>query len=99
MPDTAPTAAEIVKAIKATGFLMEQRVASCVESLGFHTWTAYPFADPEESKYARSMFAGIVNSGWKTRNYWWNSNYSANAKAMKIRSFFSRVVADNLSNS
>ena len=50
MPDDAPTPDDILNAIKATGFLMEQRVASCVESLGFHTWTGYPFADPEESK-------------------------------------------------
>src|SRR3974390_2459582 len=50
MPSDAPTLDDILIAIKATGFLMEQRVASFVESLGFHTWTGYPFADPEESK-------------------------------------------------
>ena len=50
MPGDAPTPDDILNAIKATGFLMEQRVATCLESLGFHAWTGYPFADPEESK-------------------------------------------------
>lgn len=50
MPDDAPTSDDILRAMKATGLLMEQRVATCVESLGFRTWTGYPFADPEESK-------------------------------------------------
>lgn len=45
-----PTAAEIVQAIERSGFLMEQRVASSFESLGFNVQTGYPFEDPEEGK-------------------------------------------------
>lgn len=50
MPHDAPTTEDILQAIKATGFLMEQRVATCLEALGFYAWTGYPFEDPEQSK-------------------------------------------------
>lgn len=39
-----------MEAIDATGFLMEQRIATQLESFGFHVWTGYPFEDPEEAK-------------------------------------------------
>lgn len=50
MSNDSPSSAEIMEALGATGFLMEQRVATRLESLGFHVWTGYPFEDPEEAK-------------------------------------------------
>ncbi len=50
MSNDSPTNEEILKALDETGFLMEQRIATQLETLGFHVWTAYPFEDPEEAK-------------------------------------------------
>lgn len=50
MAENQPSPEQILQAIEATGFLMEQRVATQLEALGFHVWTGYPFEDPEESK-------------------------------------------------
>jgi hypothetical protein len=44
----APTEEEIVAALVASGFLMEQEVATAVEDAGFHAATGRAYTDPEE---------------------------------------------------
>ncbi|MBN1347539.1 MAG: hypothetical protein JXQ73_32915 [Phycisphaerae bacterium] len=45
-----PTAAEIMTALRSSGYLMEQEVASLLESLGYHVRTNSPYRDPDEGK-------------------------------------------------
>jgi hypothetical protein len=45
-----PTADEIINAIKASGYLMEQEVATSLQSLGFHVQTNRAYQDLEEAK-------------------------------------------------
>ncbi|HZQ90365.1 MAG TPA: hypothetical protein VFA60_01075 [Terriglobales bacterium] len=45
-----PTAEDIVAAIKASGYLIEQEVATILEKLGFHVQTNRAYQDVEESK-------------------------------------------------
>lgn len=49
MADT-PTVPDILSAIQASGFLMDQEVASDLEALGFHVHTSRAFQDAEEGK-------------------------------------------------
>src|SRR5262245_49948815 len=50
MSNEYPTTDDIMEALNATGFLMEQRVTTQLDSHGFHVWTGYPFEDVEEGK-------------------------------------------------
>ena len=50
MASGKPTNEEIVEAIQASGYLMEQEVATVLESIGFHVETNRAFEDVEESK-------------------------------------------------
>ena len=43
-----PTAAEIISAVEASGYLLEQQVADVFEALGYHVETNYAFPDPHE---------------------------------------------------
>jgi hypothetical protein len=45
-----PTAADIVKALHETGFILEQDIATKLESLGFNVETNWPFPDIQEGK-------------------------------------------------
>jgi len=45
-----PTADDIVAAVKASGYLMEQEVATTIESLGFHVETSRGYEDIDEGK-------------------------------------------------
>ena len=45
-----PTKEQIIDAIEASGYLMEQRVGTRLESLGFHVSTNVAFEDPDEGK-------------------------------------------------
>lgn len=46
----APTVEEIISALKESGYLMEQEVASQLEALGFQVYTNTAYQDPEEGK-------------------------------------------------
>jgi hypothetical protein len=50
MGSVSPTEGEIMQALEASGFLMEQEVASILEDLGFHVQTGRAFQDPDEGK-------------------------------------------------
>ena len=45
-----PSSDEIVDALKSSGYLMEQEVASKLETLGLHVFTNWAFEDPDEGK-------------------------------------------------
>jgi hypothetical protein len=45
-----PSPAEIVTALRETGFVFEQEVATELEKLGFHVETNWPFRDNQEGK-------------------------------------------------
>jgi hypothetical protein len=45
-----PTEEQIMEAVKASGFLMEQEVATKIEDRGFHVHPARAFEDPDEGK-------------------------------------------------
>lgn len=46
----APNDSEIMQALRESGYLMEQHVASAFESLNFVVNTNYPYEDPDEGK-------------------------------------------------
>lgn len=50
MADPGPTAADVLRAIEQSGYLLEQDVASSLESLGFHVETAAAYSDADEGK-------------------------------------------------
>jgi hypothetical protein len=50
MTDTGPTAAEVLQAIKRSGYLLEQDVAISLEALGFHVETGAAYQDADEGK-------------------------------------------------
>ncbi len=45
-----PSPNEILSALKDSGFLLEQEVASSLESQGYRVWTNHPYIDQDESK-------------------------------------------------
>jgi hypothetical protein len=57
---SSPTEDEILAAIEASGYLMEQEVASRIEKLGFHVQTARAFKDVDEGK-SREMDVWAFN--------------------------------------
>jgi hypothetical protein len=50
MSNDQPSNEDILAAIRASGYLMEQEIATMIESLGFHVETNRAFEDFEESK-------------------------------------------------
>ena len=46
----APSRAEVMAAVRKSGYLMEQEVASGLESLGFHVQTNWAYQDVDEGK-------------------------------------------------
>ena len=46
----SPSLSEIVDALKQSGYLMEQEVATQLEALNFHVWTNWAFQDVDEGK-------------------------------------------------
>lgn len=46
----SPTPEEIVQALRETGFVFEQEVATTLEKMGFHVETNWPFPDNLEGK-------------------------------------------------
>ncbi len=50
MGESTPTIEDIIQAVNASGYLMEQQVATTLESLGYVTKTSFPFRDPDEDK-------------------------------------------------
>lgn len=47
---SGPSSEEVLAAVRATGFLLEQEVAQTLQSLGFHSTVSRAFQDPEENK-------------------------------------------------
>src|SRR5256885_17075425 len=50
MPDDTPAAEDILHALRASGYLMEQQVATQLERLEFHVVTNRAYEDPDEGK-------------------------------------------------
>ena len=48
--NTSPSSKDIVDALKQSGYLMEQEVATQLEALNFHVWTNWAFEDSDEGK-------------------------------------------------
>ena len=48
--NASPSPTEIVAALKQSGYLMEQEVATQLEALNFHVWTNWAFQDIDEGK-------------------------------------------------
>ena len=46
----SPSSSDIVAALKQSGYLMEQQVATQLEALGMHVWTNWAFKDIDEGK-------------------------------------------------
>ena len=47
---TSPNPSDIVAALRNSGYLMEQQVATQLEKLGLHAWTNWPLEDIDEGK-------------------------------------------------
>ena len=45
-----PSSNDILNALKFSGYLMEQEIASKLETLGFHVFTNWAFKDQDEGK-------------------------------------------------
>jgi len=45
-----PNSSDIIDALKQSGYLMEQEVATQLETLSFHVWTNWAFEDTDEGK-------------------------------------------------
>ena len=90
MPSESPTPEEIIEAVSATGFVMEQRVATVLESLGFVTLTAYPFQDPDDPQSCARSTSGHISSSRLTRRKrpTYQLNCCVNARTTETRSFF-----------
>ncbi|MCY4558585.1 MAG: hypothetical protein OXF79_19855 [Chloroflexi bacterium] len=48
--NTSPSDTDIMAALRQSGYLMEQRVATQLEALDLHVWTNWAFQDPDEGK-------------------------------------------------
>ena len=48
--NASPSPEEIVAALRQSGYLMEQEVATQLEALNFHVWTNWAFEDSDEGK-------------------------------------------------
>ena len=48
--DASPSPKDIVDALRQSGYLMEQQVATQLETLGLHVWTNWAFEDVDEGK-------------------------------------------------
>src|SRR6266851_5303352 len=56
---TNPTHEEIMEAIRQSGYLMEQHVATQLEALNFHIKTNVAFEDPDQGK-SREMDVSAI---------------------------------------
>jgi hypothetical protein len=45
-----PTETEVLEAVRKSGYLMDQEVATVLEGLGFHVQPSWPFEDPDEGE-------------------------------------------------
>jgi hypothetical protein len=45
-----PSEAEVLDAVRRSGYLMDQEVATLLEDLGFHVQTSWPFEDPDKGE-------------------------------------------------
>ena len=57
--DVSPTHKDIVAALRQSGYLMEQQVATQLETLGLHVWTNWAFEDVDEGK-SREIDVGAI---------------------------------------
>ena len=48
--DASPSQIDIITALRQSGYLMEQQVATQLEGLGLHVWTNWAFEDIDEGK-------------------------------------------------
>ena len=48
--DESPSPADVITALKQSGYLMEQQVATQLEALDLHVWTNWAFEDIDEGK-------------------------------------------------
>lgn len=60
---SVPTSEEILAAISDSGYLMEQCVATRLESLGFHVTTNVAYEDPDEGKSRETDVRAIKRVG------------------------------------
>ena len=51
--DASPNQIDIITALKQSGYLMEQQVATQLESLGLHVWTNWAFRGHRRGKVPR----------------------------------------------
>ena len=65
--DQSPTKQEIADALAASGFLMEQEVATALEGIGFHAETGRAYTDPDEGKqhYVSWGKTDATSSSWR----------------------------------
>ncbi|MFJ6388940.1 hypothetical protein ACIQJT_15170 [Streptomyces sp. NPDC091972] len=59
----SPNSDEVIGALERTGYLLEQRVASQVRSLGFSVTTGRAFEDPDEGK-SREVDVYAIKRAW-----------------------------------
>jgi hypothetical protein len=59
----SPSSDEVINALERTGYLLEQRVASQVRSLGFSVTTGRAFQDPDEGK-SREVDVFAIKRAW-----------------------------------
>ncbi|HNP36039.1 MAG TPA: hypothetical protein PKK10_09320 [Woeseiaceae bacterium] len=62
-----PTEEQIIAAIEKSGYLMEQRVATQLETLGFHVFTNVAFEDSDEGKSREIDIRAIRRVGHNER--------------------------------
>ncbi|WOH62883.1 hypothetical protein [Bradyrhizobium sp. BWA-3-5] len=58
---SAPSPENIMEALNESGYLMEQKVATVLERLGYHVQTNFPFEDVDEGK-SREMDARTIKT-------------------------------------
>ena len=63
--NNSPNPKDIIAALKQSGYLMEQQVATQLQALDFHVWTNWAFEDVDEGKSREnSPFYGDRGKGW-----------------------------------
>lgn len=56
-----PSESDILEAVRKSGYLMDQEVATVLENLGFHVQTSWPFEDPDEGESRElDVWAGLT---------------------------------------
>lgn len=67
MSGAEPTIEEVGEALRKSGYLMEQEIASRVEGLGFQTRTNFPYVDSDENK-SREMDVAAYHQFYKNED-------------------------------